>query len=1758
MVSRGGTVIAAAILGALVVFQPFIDANAQNNADSPSASSTAVRRGPESGSATISLPAGERSFGPTDSANRFTYLDHPLDPYYVGRHFPKLTTPQWFGEEDVDAVVVLAIDDMRDTRHYENYLRPIIDRLKQIDGHAGLSIMTNSVDPADPQLQAWIDEGVSIEVHTADHPCPCLQESDFERAKSTYDRCVDQMASIPNNRPVAFRMPCCDSLNTPSPRFWAEIFNASTDAGNHLSIDSSVFQIFTADDPELPGDQLVDLDGQPKFRKYVPFPSFVNTIRNYPYPYVIGRTCWEFPCTVPSDWEAQHLHQPNNPITVADMQTALDLTVAKQGVMNLVFHPHGWIRAEQVVQLIDHAQSVHGNRVRFVSFREAQERLDQYLLQGQPLRASDGNLTGSQLLDLNQDGYLDVITGGMEPRTRLWNPTESRWIERPTPFRVQPAPASGSRQATSQSLVARFGVVQRDRVVVLAPEIASGRERLFEFNGDAWQAASISPPSSARANDRERSIDGFGLRGVFRDIDSDGTSEWIADTAAGTLIERLVDGQWQAASFSLPGDASILPTDATATDHGLRFVDIDQDGADDVIVSTEREFAAYRFVDSASGWSETLLSGQRGEEPAIPAISRSGTNNGAWFHSGTLWVQNEDTHRLSDLVDRMPLETLLDQADPERLNRGQPLARTPERAIRSLRTRSDLEIQLVAAEPLISDPVAFDWGLDGRLWVVEMGDYPLAADGGRVRVLTDEDGDGRYDRSTIFLDGLSYPNGIKVWRDGVLITSAPHVIWAVDRDGDDRADEQEVVLQGFEPGNQQHRVNGLRYGIDHRLYLANGDSGGRIKSVASGQELDISGRDLWYVPAGESIAEQGQIGTTSGQTQFGRNRDDWQHWFGGNNSNPLWHYVIDERYVGRNPLVAPARQRRDVPQSPGAAPIFPLSTTLERFNEVQMANRLTSACSHEIHRSPALGADYFGDSFVCEPVHNLIHRESMQRDGVSWSSQRAADEQRSEFLASDDNWFRPVMIRTGPDGALWVADMYRLVIEHPEWIPADRQAQLDLRSGRDRGRIYRLVPKGSTLPLPDRSRLTDDQWVELLASEHGPLRDMAQQVLIWHGATSAEARLGELLASDRAETRLHALATLHHLRRLTIDQLATAMRDVHPEVRRWSIRFAETRLDEPEVVRLIADRAAVEEAPVTRLQLAATLGESNDSRAIDAMVGLIEQGSAGDPIMAAVIASSLRRDTIEPIATRVLVKAEAPIEIGLRDAVLRSAAGWVEPETFDRWLVDWLPGDLARTSLPLERSLGWQAINAWQEHGRELTPAARRWIENQLEWARGVLDDERLDAAAQRQQVTALSLIGAVAEDTDDDTRRIVTNLTARTPVAVREQAMQSLRRMKSATVADEIVARWSELLPATRASVIDLLISRETWANRLTDALVDGEISVRELGPSSYDRLLRVMGPQLGDRAQVLAASLPSPDRMAIVEQYLETAHGSGDARRGRDVFQKNCANCHRLDAVGNATGPDLAALTNRTPAALLTAILDPNQAIEDKFLQYVAETDDGLQLAGVITNETSTTITLVAADGKEVVLQRDRLLTLASTGRSLMPEGLEAEIDAAAMRDLIEFLRADLPDPKTFEGNTPATVMADGLGNLQLKATQARIYGPSAIFETTYENIGWWSSPDDMVAWTMEVEQPGKYQVELEYASSEGAAGDRFRIEIGTASIDGVVASTGTWDDYVTRVVGTIELEPGEHELTMRSIGPIKTALIDLRSIKLTAQPR
>ena len=1678
------------------------------------------------------LSASAFSANAAPDGNRYTYLTD-RNPYYVNQEFARLITPQWIGEADVDAVVILSIDDMRDPNTYENYLRPILDRLHEIEGRAPVSIFTNSVNPKDPQLQTWIKEGLSLEVHTIDHPCPCLNGGDFARAKSTYDRCVDLMASIPNSKAVAFRMPCCDSLNTPSPRFWYEIFAKTTEAGNHLAIDSSVFNVFTSNDPELPTETTTREDGEARFPHYIPFDSFVNTIENYPYPFIQAGACWQFPCVVPSDWEAQNVQRANNPDTVRDMKYALDATVIKKGIYPLVFHPHGWIRNDQIIELIDHAHSKYGKRVKFMTFKDCIERINKNLLKGSSLRAEDGSDNGVRLLDLNSDGYLDVLIGdGQRQLTRIYVPDQNIWKETPFPARLTNSHVQFF--STGEGSQAGLWINEKNTTGVWVNR-----------NGDWVPARDRIEGNFSNLRTGINGID-QGLR--FRDIDGDGNSELLTNDGK---VFRWRNNAWKELPYRLPSGMQFVTSQGT--DNGFRFADVNQDGFDDVLQSNSRGYQLHLFDSPNTGWSIHALKGQRPEDTEVPIIALGGTNNGSWFSREHLWVQNEFTQNLPALVDRRSFEQLLADVPP--------LPKSAEDSLNSIQIISGLKVELVAAEPLVMDPVAFDWGVDGRLWVVEMADYPLGLDdkgehGGRIKYLEDTNQDGQYDKATLFVDNLGFPSDVMPWRNGILVTAAPNIWYFEDTDHDGKADVKTVLFDGFAEGNQQHRVNGLRWGLDNWIYLANGDSDGIVHSTKTGDRINIAGRDLKLRPdTGEMIA-------LAGETQHGRNRDDWGNWWGANNSNPMFQFVMTDHYHARNPHVAPPGSRHAVATLQDS-PLFPISRIMSHWEGYRppapgQPSRFTSACSTTMYRDTLLGAELDVSMLVSEPVHNLIHRRHIRMDGLLMHSSKPESEVNTEFLRSTDSWFRPTTIRTGPDGAIYFADIYRIVIEHPEWIDDQTEKELDLREGSDKGRIYRIVPDDRPLrPYKFPAHTDQQQFVRDLTHSNGWVRDHAHKQLVWQ---KADHKLDDQLTTIALENnsplaRLHALSVLSGRDTLDVPTVVKALEDKHPEVRRLAIRLSERLANEaeaPTISEVLLRLGKNEETPQVLLQLAYSLGEFETDEVALSLATILQRQSDNRYIVGAALSSTSTRST-EVLRHYQRLASNTP-KTTILTGLLATSLAANDPHSISRLAQQLLvsengpPGTWQFAALnSVQRLLQKQNTNLQKILQQ---PADKALLQQFLSQARSLaMNDEQ----PIKSREAAFEFLLTARENIDIPILRSL--LTTQTPADLQTVAIAFINRNTSAEVTRSLLDDWTSIDPLISDQIITVLIQETESTGILLEALKAKTLKPDNFNATHRQTLLAHPIEKIRREALTLFGMTSDQQRQDLIKRYLTiTLQEGGDVTRGQDLFTKNCSACHRLNNSGAAVGPNLHGLKNKSSEFLTTHILDPNKAVEDKFRNYSVLTTRGKIITGLITEQTAISLTVTAAKGEATTILRKDIEDdgLRRTGQSMMPVGLEKFLSPEGMTDVISFIQANQTPPKSFTGNMPTTVKLQN-GQYSLPASQAAIYGDTVVFEGRYGNIGFWGSKNDRVVWTIDIQTAGEYNVILDWAAPQDTAGNNFELTAGKSGFVGTITATESWDDYQQRKIGSITLPIGTIQLTFTSTGPLNGFLLDLRTLSL-----
>lgn len=592
-------------------------------------------------------------------------------------------------------------------------------------------------------------------------------------------------------------------------------------------------------------------------------------------------------------------------------------------------------------------------------------------------------------------------------------------------------------------------------------------------------------------------------------------------------------------------------TPSLAKAGGWRVVDLNGDGHADLVVSNAEGYGVYLFnpvekknVDWKIGWTQVLREGKAGDANSLPLLERAdGHEAGVTFQDGAMWVRNEETRSMPSGVKKIPFAELLRVPGPP--------PKRPEESARDMRAAAGWQVSLVAAEPLVQDPVFVDWDEHGRMWVVEMGDYPFAPgektkDGsvgqakvsdlqsGRIKILTDEDGDGVYDKAVTFLDGLLHPTGLAFWKGGVFFSNIPDIFYAKDSDGDGKCDVRETWFTGFTAGNPQHLVNGFCLGLDGWFHGANGDSGGEITSVKTGQKLSLGTNDFRFHPA------SGEFKLEAGRSQYGKWRDDFGNWFGNNNSTMAWHYQLPLAYLEKHPERVAKSLRAVVNEDKTLHPIAP---ALRRYNWADATNTLTSGCSPIPW---ANGSETW--LMVCEPQNNLVHRELLDYSTHPIRSTRHPEDAGKEFLASLDPWFRPTMARPGPDDALYVADMYRFVLEHPEWIPSEIARGLDLRAGEGMGRVYRVSRTGSGTG--GKVVISQANALEEMRSLLRWRRDTAQRLLLEAGDKNAVAGLEEVARSaEESAVKIQALWTAALLRGGEVDSLIGALKAARPMAR---------------------------------------------------------------------------------------------------------------------------------------------------------------------------------------------------------------------------------------------------------------------------------------------------------------------------------------------------------------------------------------------------------------------------------------------------------------------------------------------------------------------------------------------------------------------------------------------------------------------------------
>ncbi len=936
---------------------------------------------------------------------------------------------------------------------------------------------------------------------------------------------------------------------------------------------------------------------------------------------------------------------------------------------------------------------------------------------------------------------------------------------------------------------------------------------------------------------------------------------------------------------------------------------------------------------------------------------------------------------------------------------------SPLEALASFQCEPGLQIDLVAAEPMVVDPVAMAFDEAARLYVVENRGYPTGPGKGQppagiIALLEDTDRDGRFDKRTVFAEGLTFPNGIMPWRGGVLITCAPDILYLKDTDGDGKADRREIVLTGFDDSNTtQLRVSHPTLGPDSWIYVTSGLTGGKIHRPGSTNVVIVKS-DLRFRP------DTWEFEPVDGKAQFGMSFDDDGHRFICMNRVHVQHVVMSSKYLNRHPAFPFSETVQNVPETmlaeplPGhgtAAAIYPISHNITTADS--HAGTFTAACGVTIYRGTALPQDYYGNVFACDPTGNLVHRDQLIPVGATFAARRINE--KREMVASTDDWFRPVFLCIGPDGALYICDMYRKTIEHPTYLPGEVAKHTNFDAGKDKGRIYRLSSKSNAgmKKLPTSAGKTTAELVADLSHPNGWHRDIAHRLLIEKGDAEISPLLREAITGARkssADGRILALNILNFRSALNESTLSKALSDTEAGVRENALQLAESRLNQSSNLQNQILRVADDPSPRVRFQCALTLANLRQDGFISALVSIASRESPDKWTRAAVLNSATGHEVeFARRYTRRLVDGAASSEPGVIS--MMQDLGRILGTISNEWTTT-LEALLGKSG-----DAGWQvaALDGYVQSSKVDSGSLRSERIAVLEKKAGELS---LNASAPVElRQAAIDLVGRLGLDQSDSL--ILAILGSPQPPAVQVAAVRAYLALADSTHAARLLEsnRWQHYTPAVRETLVETMVAKPSLSLMFLEALETERVPRSGVSTVRRRQLLQNKNSQVSARAVSLFQKFGSDDRMKVFEDWKSVLSLKPDAGRGREVFLKQCSICHRLDRDGMPVGPDLFGMRNQSKETILLHVIVPEYEIMPSFVNYLVDTKSHDSFSGIIAAETPDSITLRGALNQEQIIWRTNIATITSSGLSLMPQEMEKNMSRQDMANLLAYLKGE-----------------------------------------------------------------------------------------------------------------------------------------------------
>jgi len=1052
-----------------------------------------------------------------------------------------------------------------------------------------------------------------------------------------------------------------------------------------------------------------------------------------------------------------------------------------------------------------------------------------------------------------------------------------------------------------------------------------------------------------------------------------------------------------------------------------------------------------------------------------------------------------------------------------------PVPLSPEESAKRVTLPAGFRLELVASEPLVAEPSGVAFDEFGRLFVTELHGYNLegqldvdelnktgeldkevrriqadekfkkaaeAGTYGTVKRLIDDDGDGRMDRAEVWADHLPPCYGLCPARGGVIVACSPDIRFLADKDGDGHAEINVALYTGFPTGALERGINSPKWGLDDWIYVGGGHGGGTITGPHLKEPVKLPNSDFRIRADGSAIEPiAGKTHTYGFAFTAGGERFTISTRTAGIQVAP-----IDWRYLARNPDMPTGRIDRD--SSPDVR-VYPTSKPhpwrtrraedpgfskfySDRYGSEESSPNgyFTSACSPMVYLDSALPGLH-GQLFACEPAQNLIHRAIIERDGLNLSLVRPESEQTSEFLPSSDAWFHPMSLSHGPDGAIWIVDFYREIIEDYSAIPRYLQQEYGVVNGRDRGRVWRLVhdemPKAPPA-LMDKFSL--EQLRKELESDLSWRRRTAQRLLVERSAKPEAPRLKTLVRESKNDSAvIAALLVLKSLDELDSETLLDGLDHASPIVQVQSLKLADQAVANSRelATRILAMKLPGD--PAVLLQYTLSLGELDGPQVVTKLAEVAR--NHGDwPFLQTALASSLHHRAGAMLAELI----QSDEKIGHARSLLPVLGSGIA----SRRDAEEVSRAIEAIATCKDPALAVESLHGLVEGFStpvkfEISEAARDGMKRLL-----ASRDHRTRTLS-RQLVARLSL-----ESPDERAARLAhaenESRDVQLPLDERLRGINELAAEDDPAVAKTLATLYAESTPAVQEVILRSLFAKKNWLPVIVEGLEKQQIPPSALSAVHRSQLEEMKDKVARERALALLTK-NSSGREDVYKRCLDAMKNPRDLARGEFIFREKCGNCHQVRGIGSVVGPDLASEFQRAEETIIRDVVYPSEKIAAGYSTCVISTEDGRVHNGLLVAESAASLTLRQPGGKEQTVLRKEIEEIKTLPLSLMPEDLVNAIEPADLANVIAWLRQPSESITLLDDNVNlAAALNQGDGTAEFVSTD-HVAGLMALRVSPFQR----HSPS-IPNWSFRIREnpgPGEFRY-LRFAwKSDGASG-------------------------------------------------------------------